>query len=139
MDTAILYAIWLNNETTMCSGAYKLLETDQLYWCDSKTDNEALYNIFLNSDYYKNSIEIEVEEPYTLKRGMICVYDNTITKPPFRLIPLVDVEVKQPDNDYLGEKFAEILRITCKQKGYVFKCYSINTEFKGFDFSIIVY
>ena len=58
-NTAILYAIWLNQETDMCSGAYKLLSTGQLYWCDSKTDNEALYNIFLNSDYYKNSIETE--------------------------------------------------------------------------------
>jgi hypothetical protein len=56
MNPSILYSIWLNNNTTIFAGAYSFTESGELFYTDSKTDMEALYELFKSSEFYFNSI-----------------------------------------------------------------------------------
>jgi len=73
-----------------------------------------------------------------IKKCIISRYDETITEAPFLTIPIDKIEVLQPDNDYLGQAFADILRCSCSEKGYIFKFYTTSTE-KNIDYEIVVY
>ena len=73
-----------------------------------------------------------------LKKCVITVYDQTITTPPFLTIPIDEVEVLQPEVDYLGEELYERLRGACRAKGYIFKFY-VNSSREGFDYEVVVY
>lgn len=53
-NISILYAIWLNENCTMLYDFYDY--QDNLYGINSLTDMQRLYDIFIESDYYKNSI-----------------------------------------------------------------------------------
>jgi hypothetical protein len=74
----------------------------------------------------------------TVKKCMISRYDETITGAPFFAMQIDSVEVLQPGEDHLGEKFAERLRDSCWEKGYNFKFYSLSTD-ENYDYSIVVW
>lgn len=74
-----------------------------------------------------------------IKKCIISRYDETIKEPPFLTIPIDKVEVIEPENDYLGEKFADILNAACFSKGYIFKFYTSCSEREDIDYEIVVY
>lgn len=53
MNTAILFATWLNKETTDYTGAYQY--QGSYYYVDNSNDMEKLFKLFLESDYFRNS------------------------------------------------------------------------------------
>lgn len=59
MKPEILFAIWLSNNTTLFIGAYRLELNNKIYYTDSISDMEKLYEIFTRSDYYLNSEEVK--------------------------------------------------------------------------------
>lgn len=73
-----------------------------------------------------------------MAKCFISRYDVKIKSYPFLTLKIDDVEVEKPDNDYLGEKFAENLRSACKEKGYSFRFYTTSSD-KNYDFEIVVY
>jgi hypothetical protein len=75
----------------------------------------------------------------TLKKCIITRYDDTITEPPFLTIPIDSVNVMQPENDYSGEKMADILIKACKQKGYFFKFYTSSDDKENYDYELVVF
>ena len=74
----------------------------------------------------------------TIKKCVITRYDDSITEPPFKTIPVGSVEVCKPDNDEYGKEFAERLRAGCRMHGHLFKCYTTSVD-KEYDFEVIVY
>lgn len=74
----------------------------------------------------------------SIKKCMICRYDQTIKEPPYLTIQIDEIRVLQPKVDNYGEVFAERLRICCQNKGYRFKFYTIS-ESKDYDYEIVVY
>ena len=74
----------------------------------------------------------------TLKKCIITRYDTTIIEPPFLTIPIDKVDVLQPTKDEYGVEFCARLKSACKNKGYIFKFYTIS-EVEGFDYEIVVY
>lgn len=74
----------------------------------------------------------------TIKKCIISRYDHTITEPPFLTIKIDEMDVNQPQVDYLGEKFADRLVDACLMKGYVFKFYTTSYE-EGFDYEVVVF
>lgn len=42
--------------------------------------------------------------------------------------PLDKIEVGQPENDYLGEKFYDNIRFACHELGFRFKFYTSSRE-----------
>ena len=73
-----------------------------------------------------------------MKRCLISRYDVSIKYYPFETVKIDEVKVERPENDYLGEKFAENLRSACKEKGYSFRFYTTSSD-KNYDFEIVVY
>jgi len=73
-----------------------------------------------------------------LKKCIISRYDETISEPPFLTIQIDEIEVIQPEIDYLGEKFCEILKQACLAKKYILRFYT-NSENKKYDYEIVVY
>lgn len=73
-----------------------------------------------------------------IKKCKITRYDNSITEPPYLTIKIDEMEVLEPEVDYLGEKFAEMLIKKCNQKGYVFKFYTMSTE-SEYDYEVVVF
>lgn len=78
----------------------------------------------------------EVES--NLKKCIITRYDTTINEPPYLTIELDTVEVCEPIKDDLGESFADILRDTCRRKGYNFRFYSMSDK-EGYDYELVVW
>jgi hypothetical protein len=74
----------------------------------------------------------------SIKKCMICRYDNSITEPPYLTIQIDEIKVLQPQEDNYGEVFAERLRVGCQNKGYQFKFYTMS-ENKDYDYEIVVY
>ena len=73
------------------------------------------------------------------KNCIIERYDKTITEAPFTSIRMDEVEVEEPEiNNDLGSTFAEILRVACREKGYMFKFYTMSQE-EGYDYNITVW
>ncbi len=75
----------------------------------------------------------------TIKKNCIITkYDPTITEAPFLTIPLDEVEVLEPiDNNDLGVEFCNILMSACRNKGFVFKFYTMSDK-DGFDYEVVV-
>jgi len=69
---------------------------------------------------------------------IISIYDENIKTPPFKTIQIDEMEVLQPEKDYLGEIFADRLRDMCSFKGYQFKFYTICNK-DGYDYNVVVY
>ena len=57
MNESILFAIWLNDNCDILYNCYRYFVNDKLYYTDCQSDLNDLYNLFLNSDYYKKSTE----------------------------------------------------------------------------------
>lgn len=74
-----------------------------------------------------------------LKKCLISRYDESIKEPPFLTINIDEMVVEKPENDTLGEKFADILYKECFNKGYVFKFYTTISENKDFDYEVVVH
>lgn len=68
----------------------------------------------------------------------ISKYDKSIKEFPFKTIKIDEAYILQPENDYLGEKFAENIKNVCKQKGFEFKFYTLS-ELKDYKYEIVVY
>jgi hypothetical protein len=70
---------------------------------------------------------------------IITRYDEKIKTPPFLTLKVDEVLVNQPHpkTDYLGQKFANLLKETCLSKGHIFKFYS-SSEDKSFDYEIVI-
>lgn len=75
----------------------------------------------------------------TTTKCIITRYDETITEPPYETIPIDEIEVEKPENDYLGEKFYKILRQSCEAKGYFMKFYTLPDDKEKYDYEIVVY
>ena len=74
----------------------------------------------------------------TLRKCIISKYDETITEPPFLTIPLDEVEVMEPKKGDLGVEFSNRMKKACREKGYVFKFYTMSKK-EGFDFEIVMH
>jgi hypothetical protein len=72
------------------------------------------------------------------KTCIITRYDETITEPPYLTIPLEKVELDEVGNDKYGSEFARVLFEACRERGYVFKFYTMGSEY-GVDYEIVVY
>lgn len=72
----------------------------------------------------------------TIKKCKITRYDESIIGPPFLTIQIDSVEVYQPETDELGQKFAKILQIACKLKGYNFRFYTTGDS--EYDYEIVI-
>lgn len=73
-----------------------------------------------------------------IKKCIISRYDETIKEPPFLRIEIDRVDVLEPEIDYLGEEFAERLRLACALIGYSFKFYTMSDK-EGIDYEVVVY
>lgn len=56
----------------------------------------------------------------------IQIRNPVVTKPPFEFITLGEFTCDKPENDYLGERFADILYLCCMELGFMFKSYSLS-------------
>jgi hypothetical protein len=56
MNESILFAIWLNDNCDILYNCYRCFIDDKLYYTDSLSDLNKLYDLFINSDYYKRSL-----------------------------------------------------------------------------------
>lgn len=74
----------------------------------------------------------------TLKKCVVSRYDETITEPPYKTIPIDTFEVHQPDVDDGGVEFYIRLFNECEKKNYKFKFYSLSSD-KKFDYNVVVY
>lgn len=72
------------------------------------------------------------------KKCMISRYDETITEPPYLTNQIDEITVDQPEEDHLGEIFAERLKNGCFSKGYLFRFYT-TAKMDGYDYNIVVY
>jgi len=90
------------------------------------------FDIIISDDLKKpNKME-------SIKKCMICVYDGSITQPPFLTIQIDEIEVLKPEEDNYGELFAKALRIGCQNKGYRFRFYTMSKN-KDYDYEIVVH
>lgn len=71
------------------------------------------------------------------KKCSISKYDESIKEPPFLTMKIDETVLNKPENDYLGEKFAAILRNKCKEMDYKFRFYSLSQD-KEYDYDIVV-
>lgn len=73
-----------------------------------------------------------------LKKCIIARYDESIKEPPFLTIKIDETEVLEPNIDNGGVLFAERLKLACREKGYIFKFYTLSKE-NNFDYEIVVF
>ncbi len=55
-------------------------------------------------------------------------YDVKVQKSPYTFINLEKFECEKPEIDDLGQTFAAILNQECKERGYIFRFYSMSQE-----------
>jgi len=72
------------------------------------------------------------------KKCIISRYDEKITEPPFLTIKIDEIEVLQPEKDYLGEEFCIRLKHGCRNMGYQFRFYTMSKN-GNYDYEIVVY
>jgi len=73
-----------------------------------------------------------------LARCSIVKYDVNVKEPPYTSIKVDEFECYRPDDDHLGENFADILRRNCAEHGHVMQFYTIPKDDPDYDYAITV-
>jgi hypothetical protein len=74
-----------------------------------------------------------------LKKCIVSRYDESITEPPYKTIPIDEIEVYEPDEGDGGVLFASRLISACNDKGYTFIFYTMHSKDDGYDYEVVVY
>jgi len=72
-----------------------------------------------------------------IKKCIIEKYDPACTEAPFLSIKLGECTVDEPEEDYLGQKLAALLREECCKQGYTFRFYTLSSK-NGYDYEITI-
>lgn len=73
-----------------------------------------------------------------LKKCLITRYNQNIPEAPFKTTPIDSIEVYEPEDDKGGVIFADRMISACREKGYMFKFYTMCSK-DEYDYEIVVY
>jgi len=91
--------------------------------------------LWMLTSQYKS---VEWKHVSKIKKCEITRYDPTIENPPFLTLHLENVQIVDPEIDYLGEERRTRLECACRSKGYRMKFWSLSQK-KEYDYEIVVY